>query len=183
MSDDELVDGLKKHDMKYLHEFIDIYGKLIYGVLNSVLDKNHERHSIDECFDDVLLSIWYNIDCYDENKGKFVNWIISICKFKAIDYKRKSNKDYNLSDIDECNAEYNKSMEEEILLKEQKIELTNFINKLGEPDREIFNRRYFKEESIDDISKGLGIPKENIYNRLSRGRKKLKDLMEGYYDR
>jgi len=45
--------------------------------------------SENECVDDTLLIVWYNISSYDENRGKFRRWLISVAKFKAIDYKWK----------------------------------------------------------------------------------------------
>ncbi|MCY6371168.1 sigma-70 family RNA polymerase sigma factor [Clostridium ganghwense] len=176
---DELIEGLKKQDIKYLNKFIKKYGNLIYGVINGILDKSHEKELIDECFDDILLNIWYNIDCYDCKKANFTSWLISVSKFKAIDYKRKSNKTYNLCNISDLNLEDKNRVDEELKLEEQSKELMDLISELHEKDREIFIRKYLNEESIENISKSLKIPKENIYNRLSRGRKKLKSLMEG----
>ena len=42
-------------------------------------------------------------------------------------------------------------------------------------DRQIFIRRYILNEKIDDISKDLGITRGAIDNRLSRGRKTIKN--------
>lgn len=38
------------------------------------------------------MSIWENIDCYDEAKGELRNFLISVAKFRALDYKRKISK-------------------------------------------------------------------------------------------
>ena len=68
-------------------------------MVHSVLDTAHSKVLVDECVDDILLIVWYNINSYDENRGKFRNWLISVAKFKAIDYKRKSNKVYQLQEF------------------------------------------------------------------------------------
>lgn len=184
MENDDLIEELKNQNLKALHEFIDKYGRLIYGVINSGLVQPHEKAVIDECFDDILLDIWYNIESYDASKGKFVNWLISVCKFNVIDYKRKLSNSYNTYDIDSVVLQDKTNVEDDIISNEEKDRIKDYINKLEQPDREIFVRRYINEESIDEISTALHISKDNIYNRLSRGRKRLKNIMmEGYYEK
>lgn len=179
MDDIELIEGIKKQNIEYLYKFIDKYGKIIYAVLNKTLDKCHEKQLIDECFDDILMIIWHYIDSYDINKGNFVSWLISVSKYKAIDYKRKSNKLYNLCNIDGLNIEDTMQVDKKLLLVEQKKELEHCIDKLDKNDKEIFTLRYLKGKSIDFISNAVKTSKANVYNRLSRCRKKLKDILEG----
>jgi len=114
---------------------------------------------------------------YKEEKGKLINFIISVAKFKAIDYKRKIQKKNNVIEL-----------KEEILRKEEfqdEIDINdqegfyNLIKELKEKDKEIFIRRYLLDESMEKISKDLNLSKEYIYNKLSRGRKKIKERLEG----
>ncbi|WP_326514809.1 sigma factor-like helix-turn-helix DNA-binding protein [Clostridium intestinale] len=53
------------------------------------------------------------------------------------------------------------------------------MKELKEKDKEIFIRRYLLDESMEKISKDLNLSKEYIYNKLSRGRKKIKERLEG----
>ena len=179
MDDIKLIDGIKKQDIEYLYKFIDKYGKIIYSILNNILDRCHEKILIDECFDDILMIIWYRIDSYDASKGSFINWVISVTKHKAVDCKRKSNKLYSLCNIDELNLEDDIQIDKNLLSIEQKEELETYISKLNSNEKKIFILRYLNGESIDFISNETKIPKANVYNRLSRGRKKLKNIMEG----
>ena len=38
---------------------------------------------------DILFSIWQNIDRFDANKNTLKNWIGAVSKYRAINYKRK----------------------------------------------------------------------------------------------
>lgn len=73
VKDIEIVEGLRKQDMLALHTVVDQYGDLIHKVVHSVLDTAHSKVLVDECVDDILLIVWYNISSYDENRGKFRN--------------------------------------------------------------------------------------------------------------
>lgn len=116
VKDIEIVEGLRKQDMLALHTAIDRYGDLIYKVVHSILDTAHSKVLVDECVDDILLIVWYNISSYDENRGKFRNWLISVAKFKAIDYKRKvirliNYKSFSKKDMKIEKCQFNKRRE------------------------------------------------------------------------
>jgi hypothetical protein len=69
VKDIEIVEGLRKQDMLALHTVIDQYGDLIYKVVHSVLDTAQSKVLVDECVDDILLIVWYNINSYDKIVG------------------------------------------------------------------------------------------------------------------
>ena len=48
------------------------------------------------------------------------------------------------------------------------------VMSLGEPDSEIFVRRYKFDEKIKDISKAMGLNISTVKTRLSRGKRKLR---------
>ncbi len=170
MDDNEILLDLINGEEFALDNLSRTYGKLIYGVISKILFNYSEINDIDECFNDVLIAIWRNIDCYDSTKGSLRNFLISVAKYKAIDYKRKINKMVITLELKEeiIDAEVNENIEvdnEEFYL---------LLNSLKEEDKNIFIKKYLFEESIDKISRDLGLIKDLVYKRLSRGRDKIK---------
>ena len=53
------------------------------------------------------------------------------------------------------------------------------LKNLSKKDQMLFEKFYFKNKTANDISKETNMTEENIYTRLSRGRKKMKDIFEG----
>lgn len=51
------------------------------------------------------------------------------------------------------------------------------VMSLGEPDSEIFVRRYKFDEKIKDISKAMGLNISTVKTRLSRGKRKLRKML------
>ncbi|MBO1580784.1 sigma-70 family RNA polymerase sigma factor [Bacillus sp. XF8] len=180
MRETEIVEGLRKKDMKALHAAIDQYGDLIYKVVHSILDTSHSKVLVDECVDDILLIIWYNIESYEEKRGKFRNWLISVAKFKAIDFKRKSNQAYRLQEFQQDIYEEIKDTNQ--TNEEQEETFYLLIEALNNKDRKIFIKRYLDEYSVQEIASELGLTTDNVYSRLSRGRKKLKKIIGGEKD-
>ena len=66
-----------------------------------------------------------------------------------------------------------KSVEDVLLLAENKNELIKLINELEPIEREIFIMKYFLGLKTEDISVRLGMTKTSIDNRIYRGKKKL----------
>ena len=64
----------------------------------------------------------------------------------------------------------------ELLEEELSEETESMLNCLKPRDRELFQRLFLEEQDIDTVSSETGMKKEVIYNRVSRGKKKLRKL-------
>ncbi len=58
-----------------------------------------------------------------------------------------------------------------------KKEIFKAINYMRKEDREIFIRRYFLDEKVENIANAFGVNRNLIDKRLSRGRKFLKEKL------
>ncbi|GGE79292.1 sigma-70 family RNA polymerase sigma factor [Priestia taiwanensis] len=177
MNEAQMLQGLREKNMDALHLVISTYGGLIYKVINSVLDSAYDKSNIDECMNDVLMTLWYNIDTFDEERGKFTSWLISVSKFKAIDYKRKNNKAYQYEEVNKEGV-----IEQHVTSFADTPDDESFytlIECLNEQDRIVFIRRYLQEDTIEEIAADLQLSVDTIYSRLSRGRKRIKQAIGG----
>lgn len=148
---------------------IDEYGGFITFIVRKYLGslKNYEE----ECIDDVLLDIWNNINSFDENKSTFKNWIGSIAKYKAINYKKKYIREINLCDIEESSSSYE---DKNLVNLEIQQEIEDLLSNLKEKDRDIFRKYYLEDVSLEIIATEVNTSVDNLYNRISRGRNKIK---------
>lgn len=175
INEENFLDQLKKKNEKALDYVIDTYGWIIKSVIKKHL---YNLQSVqDECINDVLLGLWNNIDKFDENKSEFKNWIAGIAKFKAIDYKRKYLRELDNEKVDDLNITVDDSTHE-LLKNELSLEMQEMMNSLNERDRELFYKLYVEEIEVDKVSQETGIKREVIYNRVSRAKKKLRDILK-----
>lgn len=94
-----------------------------------------------------------------------------ISRSGAIDHKRKLNKrSLEEKPVDEQEL----AIEESPLTKETFL---GFIEDLEALDQRIFLLYYFYQESPETIAEQTDLNVSAIYNRLSRGRKRLKERM------
>lgn len=178
MDDSLIIKYIKKKDEKGLELLLKTYGGLIKAIVNKHL--RELSYYEEECIDDILLLIWDNINSFD-SKGSFKNWIGVISKFKAIDYKRKYFKLDSLEDIDNIELSDKSNLVEDIIYKEFKEEVHSLLDNLKEKDRRIFIKYYLEEKRIEEISEEMDLAEHQIYNKLSRGRKKLRNILKEIY--
>ena len=145
------------------------------GLLNSIIRRylNGNQQDIEECFADVLTSIWFHIDSFDPTKNKFKQWIAAIAKYRAIDYMRKTEKIKRFGSkfgFDE--HEYTQSM-----VEPSGVDLSSILNTLSATERAIFEKYYLEGVPSNEIAKEYKVKQSWVHNKLSRGRKKLKTIL------
>lgn len=171
ISEENFIVELKHKNEKALEYVLTQYGWIIKSIVKKNM-YNLESHQ-EECINDILLGIWNNISSFDAQKSSFSNWVAGISKYKSFDYMRKYLKDLEHKNIDD--------LEEEISVHEDlaEIEEENFEHILGclnEKDKDLFKRLYIDEQEMDEITQQTGMKADVIYNRVSRGKRKIREI-------
>lgn len=167
------IKRLKKGREDALEFIIDMYLPLVKGVTYKILSPLKNHGIIEECINDIFLSVWNNSQKFQGNTEDFKNWICVIAKFKAIDYYRKEIKKSEIVS-DNLSIVGDNSIEEELIVMEEREELMKVINTLEPMDKHIFIMKFFLGNKSKEIASKLGITKASVDNRLCRGKKKLK---------
>ncbi|GEN84848.1 DNA-directed RNA polymerase sigma-70 factor [Sporosarcina luteola] len=181
---ENFIRRLQKQKEDALEFIIDSYLPLIKGITHKVLSPLGNEGLVDECVNDIFLSIWDNADKFSGESTDFRKWICAIAKYKSIDYYRRAAKRMEVSSAyPDMNTEM--SVEEELIRAEDQTELIKLINQLESLDRDIFLMKYFLGYKTAEISCKTGLSITAIDNRVFRGKKKLfneaKNLNAGGY--
>jgi len=124
------------------------------------------------------MKAWDHADDYNEDKCDFKGWLAAIARYQAIDYLRKAKREEfsQMGESLEDMANEPGFDDERFTRLEESIdsEFEQLVSCLSPEDREIFRRIYQKGESMDEISKDLNIPKDQLYNHTSRAKKKIR---------
>ncbi|PFE06221.1 RNA polymerase subunit sigma-70 [Bacillus cereus] len=166
------IKRLQRQKEDALEFIVDIYLPLIKGITHKVLVPLQNDGLIDECINDIFLSIWNNAEKFHGDSDDFKKWIAAIAKFKAIDYYRKANKKIEIIS-DEFNLIMEKSVEDELIIMEDREELIKLINQLDPVDQKVFMMKYLLGLKTEEIGEKLGLTRAAIDNRIYRGKKKL----------
>jgi RNA polymerase sigma-70 factor (ECF subfamily) len=175
-SQSALVEGIRNKDMLAYEYMISKYTKTIYCLAYNILCKSLNREDIEECVSDVFLDAWLKIDEFDQEKGNFRTWLLILTKYKALTYKRKK-KPRNVISIEKFEIQDSYNLEKQLILRQDQEKVIETINSFNKVDKEIFFRRYFFGEKISDLAKAFNLSRSAIDNRLLRGRKVIKEVL------
>ena len=173
-SPNNFIDRLKKQKEDALDYIIDTYMPLVKAIAHKILH-TQSNQDIDECINDVFLSVWQNAAQFQGHTEDFKKWIGMITKYKAIDryrqYEKRAAREQ--SDVAFPQQQTSYTTEQQILEREQKNELLFALSQLAELDRHIFIMKYYLELTNNEIADTLGLTKAAVDNRLYRGKKEL----------
>lgn len=175
INEDNYIKELKNKNQKALGFIYSKYSGLVYKVVYDILNGTATKEDIEECVSDIFIEVWNNAVKYNENITSFKNWIVAVSKYKAIDYFRKLRRKYETVELEEDVIISSENIESKIIQDNNIKTVYQIIDNMSDVDKKIFIKRYFLDESIINISSHLKLPRSVIDNRLSRGRRIIKN--------
>ncbi len=181
MEDEKILCLIRQNKEKGLEELQKKYHYFIEYLLWGVLGKYPQ--DMEECLNDIMLKLWNNLKSYDSNKASLKTYITHIVRNTAIDRIRKINRDESYIDKNMDMMQENfrengssKSAEEIVFTREDKQILIAELEKLSTLDKEIFLRKYYYLQRVEQIASEMNRSEKSIEGKLSRIRKKLKKI-------
>ena len=174
--DKKLIWGIKEKKRGALETVIERYTPYVSTVVYNTAGLHITREDIEEAVLDTFLSLWRNADTFDCKKGSLRTYLGAIARNLATDKMRRIKSSEELDE--NMTAIYGEPYEK-LEMDEEREMMIRLIGELGEPDSEIFMRYYYYDEKISYISKIMGIKNSTVKTKLARGRKRLKNILEG----
>jgi len=182
--ENKIIVRIIKGDMSAFSLLVDKYQNLIFHITRRIVP---EQMDAEDVCQEVFVKIYKSIGTF-KYQSKLSTWIASIAYFTALNYLKKSKRDFtedypeNLLDM-----EMDQDDPEELLIKKNTSEYINrLINQLPENYRVVLTLYHLEEFSIEEINETIGMPVGTVKNYLFRARKMLKDKitnqLEGDYE-
>lgn len=171
VTEQNIVQQIKYKNEDSISYVLQSYGGLLNTIIRKYLQGNQQ--DIEECLADVLVSIWFHINSFDSTKNEFKQWIAAIAKYRAIDYVRRSEKSKQYISKFELEEASSQSIS-----KQSEFDITYLFNKLNSTERSIFEKYYVEGVSSKEIANEFQAKESWVHNKLSRGRKKLKTILQ-----
>ncbi len=176
ITEKNFIKHLKRKEEAALEFVVRTYGGRMKAVIHHILYAYPE--DAEECLYESILKIWNHIAYYDETKSTFANWTAGIAKYTALDRLRKLTKLEPTIDIEQIQIEDAMHITEDALFNEFFMEL---ISCLSEEDKAIFIHIFWEGASVSETAAALGKQKSILYNRISRGKKKMIANNPGFF--
>jgi len=177
LGEEEIIQLLKENKDKGMKAFIDVYGKLLSYIIRGILVDNEEAH---DCFNEVCLKVWKNVDKIDLSKGSLKNWVVVVTRNSAYNFfKVMKRKETHLLQV-ETNQENIKDNPENIYIEKEKIQsVMKVVQLLSKNEQQLFYRKYYYIQSNVQIAGELGISERSVEGKIYRMRKKLQKKIGG----
>lgn len=185
MTDEKLIQGLRRGQRDALHRAINRYSSYAAAVVRNVLSEQATREDLEEIVSDVFVSLWRAAERLEESRP-LKSYLAAIARNTAIDRLRRLRPEEPLPEDDLLTADESQQPETEALRHDQAQTLRRLLLEMPADDREIFVRFYYYRQGIHEIATLMQMNESTIKARLSRGRAKLRDKLTkevgGYAD-
>ncbi len=166
LSEEELIDALRKQHKVGIEQLYDRYSTALYGVIVRIVQTEEIAEDV---MQEAFLKIWNTFGAFDESKGRLFTWIINIARNLAIDKVR--SKDYK-------NSTKNQDLENTVIQIDTNRSTSYNADTLGVKDlleylrpeqKVIVDLVYFKGYTHVEAAEELNIPLGTVKTRLRMG--------------
>ena len=174
LDEKELLRRIRKGDTDALQQIIDGYSGYVYAIVKNIIQPPLQPEDIEEVVSDVFLRLWEKAETVDADRLR--SWLAAVTRNRAKDKLRALQLSLPLEeDALDCAVE---GPEEDALRRETGQIAREAVESLPEPDRSIFLRFYYLYQKTGDIAAALHMKPAAVRARLSRGRERLKAMLE-----
>ena len=151
----------------------------LFAVLLRILKR---RDLAEEALQDALLSVWRNAASYTAEKGAPMTWLLSICRYRALDTLRRTRREVSLdlgSGEDDVPAEIaDEVAQTDFVSKAEERVLEDCMKRLSEGQRKSIQLAYVDGCTHEEIAANLKSPVGTVKSWVRRGLESLKRCLE-----
>lgn len=176
IDDQHYINLIINGDTNAFAVLVDRYKELVFTLTIRMLKNKEEAEEVSQ---DTFIKVYKSIERF-KGDSKFSTWIYRIAYNTSLDRLKKNRKYFNDVAIDEFTEHQVKTIDN-ALSKLENEERNQAIQKclaqLPSDDAFILTLYYFEDQSLDEISKVIGLTPNNVKVKLFRSRKKLATIM------
>ena len=178
MDDSVIIELFFERNENAINETDKKYGHLCYSLASSILSNNEDA---EECINDTYLSVWNDIP-----PTRPLNFMAYICKIvrnlslKRVDYNKamKRNTDLNISFSELEDVLPDNRIGTEIGNEDIGKLISTFLYGEKPEIRNVFIRKYWFFDSIEDIAIRYSFTESKVKNILYHTRIKLREYLQ-----
>ncbi len=181
LNDNELIEKVIRGDHQAYAWLVQRYQSYVFTLTLRMI-KNREE--AEEVAQDVFIKAYKYLADF-RGEAKFSTWLYTIVNNTCISFLRKKKPTIHSLDDERvflaADRSVNGNRQDSLEQKSVHAVLTEAIHRLGHDDAEIITLFYKHEQTLDEISRILGVEVNTAKVRLHRARIRLKEKMETHY--
>ena len=176
--DATLVQQLLQKDVSAFEQIYDRHSRAVYSLVLRILQ---QAGTAEEVVQDVFLQLWRNSRQYDESRGPFVPWLLTLARNRALDTLRlKSERQRRREDQTEELPSLAASPDYEIQLdaKRRGAKVRALMASLNPQEKKAIEMAYFEGLSHSEIAAALREPLGTVKSWIRNGLLRLKEELQ-----
>ena len=173
MTEKELLALMSDHPRSGFEQAIRQYTPYVMKIVRTKLEGACSYEDIEETVSDIFVMFYKYIMKNRSEIGSVKAVLAVIARRRCADVYEQSLKhrdDIPIDELPEIAADDSRDNDRE--------RLNEALHRLGQPDEEIFIRKYFFGQNSRTIAEELGMMTNTVDKRISRGLKRLRTIME-----
>ncbi len=152
----------------------EIYAAYREKVFAYLMSRTENREAAEDLCGDVFAEVFRCLPRYDAAKASLSTWIYQITRFTLIDYLRTKHPSEPLSEDLAAAGD----LAEDYLRRETLERLASALKTMKEEERDIIVLRYYKGQTLTEISRLTGISYGMVKVKHNRALKALRAQLE-----
>ncbi len=163
LSEEELVNALKRQDTIAIKALYDMYSGALLGVISRIVI---HTEIAEDLLQETFVKIWNSAASYDSSKGRLFTWMMNVARNLSIDKLR--SKDFK-------NSAKNQDIENNVdFIDEQKrvtfnadtLGLKELVTQLKPDFKDVLDMIYFKGYTHVEAAEALNLPLGTVKTRI-----------------
>jgi len=177
LDDEELMERLGYRDLGAFRALYDRYGNLVYSAALRVV---RDAQIAEDMVQEIFLRIWRRPDSYVAQRGRFVTWLTSVTRNRAVDEIRSRGRRYRHETASpeeqerELPAPDRNDPALRAELSDQRRLILAALGQIPAEQRQIIELAYFGGLTQQEIAERLSQPLGTVKTRIRLGMQKLR---------
>ena len=153
MTQDELLQSIKRRDERALAFLYDNYAPSLFAVISDIV---RDRAQAEELLQETFVKIWKTAEKFDPSKERFYTWMVRIARSNAID-KAKTSTSENFVHLHDNNVQAAGRIDA--------IGTREFVKNLKPKCIQLIELLFFRGQSRENVASTMEISPEMVQNQ------------------
>ena len=179
-ADERLVEALEVRDERALETLYDRHGDYVYSVCLRMVGDVQLAEDLSQ---EVFLRLWRRPDLFDVSRGRFLTWLLSVARNRAIDERRSRGRRFRFETPPSVATEEMLELaptdetRDVAVVSEERVTVQKALAALPPEQRLAIQLAYFGGYTQQEIAAGLHQPLGTVKTRIRLGLQKLRSLL------
>lgn len=173
-----LITLVARRDDSALSALYDRYNRLVYSLAIRIVG---DRALAEEIVLDAFVSVWRAAGSFVEERGRFVVWLMSVARHRAIDELRRLNVRPEGSSVELNDAQHTPQpdrLEDIVDVRRRREVVRSVMAQLPDAQREALELAYFGGLTQQEIAAKTNTPLGTVKTRMRLGMLKMRDELK-----